>query len=261
MYILIIPLFLIIGIVIFIRWYNSPQQKGKRGEAKVRKILSHLPDEYRVLNNIMLKTENGTTQIDHVVVSKYGLFSIETKNYRGDIYGDDCRKEWTQIIVTKVKFSKKGKTYTYVTKNKLYNPIKQAQGHAYRIRQSLIDWPILKIIPIVVFTNKANIHNVLSNQLVIKTKHLLNTIKSHKTIILTDTDVDKICTQLLQINVRESVSNKMHVNNLKTIKKETEKMISLGICPRCGGTLVKRKGRYGKFYGCSNYPICKFTHP
>ena len=31
------------------------------------------------------------------------------------------------------------------------------------------------------------------------------------------------------------------------------------ICTECGGHLVKRKGKYGYFYGCSNYPKCKFT--
>lgn len=29
-------------------------------------------------------------------------------------------------------------------------------------------------------------------------------------------------------------------------------------CPICGGTLVLRKGKYNKFYGCSNYPICHY---
>lgn len=30
-------------------------------------------------------------------------------------------------------------------------------------------------------------------------------------------------------------------------------------CPRCGGDLVKRNGRYGPFYGCGNYPRCRYT--
>ena len=35
--------------------------------------------------------------------------------------------------------------------------------------------------------------------------------------------------------------------------------ISKGRCPRCGGKIVLRHGSYGSFYGCSNYPKCKFT--
>jgi DNA topoisomerase-1 len=32
-------------------------------------------------------------------------------------------------------------------------------------------------------------------------------------------------------------------------------------CPQCGGDVVIREGRYGKFKGCSNYPKCKWTSP
>ncbi len=82
--------------------------KGKQGEAYIHNILMQLPADYTVFDDVILRTAGGgTTQIDHVVVSKYGVFAIETKNYRGEIYGDDNRQEWKQIIVTDVKFRKK----------------------------------------------------------------------------------------------------------------------------------------------------------
>ncbi len=31
------------------------------------------------------------------------------------------------------------------------------------------------------------------------------------------------------------------------------------ICQQCGAPVVKREGRYGSFYACSNYPTCKYT--
>lgn len=42
-------------------------------------------------------------------------------------------------------------------------------------------------------------------------------------------------------------------------KHSQNKTIERGICPRCGGQLVLRTGKYGSFYGCTNYPKCKFT--
>ena len=135
---LITPLIIILIVVLFVylAWYNSAKQKGKRGEMRVSAILSQLSDEYTILNDLVFRTEKGTTQIDHVVVSKYGIFAIETKNYRGEIYGDDNRKEWTQLIVTKVTYAKKWwKTYTYVTKSHFYNPVKQSVGHVFRIKE------------------------------------------------------------------------------------------------------------------------------
>ena len=42
-------------------------------------------------------------------------------------------------------------------------------------------------------------------------------------------------------------------------KKEAEKIGE--ICPDCGGDLVIRIGRFGKFISCSNYPDCRYTRP
>ena len=191
----------------------------------------------------MLKTTNGTTQIDHIVVSKYGVFAIETKNYRGEIYGNDNIQEWKQIIVTKVTYPKKPwKTYTYVTKNQFYNPVKQVVGHMYRIKENLKEWPYLKVIHIVAFTGNADISRVSS--------------AGH---VITDTDIKVVVERLSSKNIREVVDNKTHVRNVKEAKYRTDSKISSGICPQCGGTLVRRNGKYGSFYGCSNYPRCKFT--
>lgn len=61
---LITPLMIILVVVLFIylAWYNSAKQKGKRGEMRVSAILSQLPDEYAVLNDVILPTNKGTTQ-------------------------------------------------------------------------------------------------------------------------------------------------------------------------------------------------------
>ena len=98
----------VVGGAIFLKWwYSSPKYKGKEGENRVHNILMQLPDDYVILDDVVLRTNRGTTQIDHIVVSKYGVFAIETKNYRGEIYGDDKRKEWTQMIITDVTYAKK----------------------------------------------------------------------------------------------------------------------------------------------------------
>ena len=259
-FLLIVIVLLVVGLVAFGRWYNSPSHKGKMGEARIHEQLVQLPDEYHVLEDVVLKTDRGTTQIDHIVVSKYGVFAIETKNYSGEIYGDDNRKEWTQIIVTEVRYRRKWyKTYTYVTKNQFYNPVKQSLIHTYEIKNHFTEWPHLRVTPIVVFAGSAILNNVKSKNHVIYDYDLLSTIKGYKTIYLSDTDVQKIVNRLAELNVRETVDNKTHVRNIKEAKKELNSKLSAGICPKCGGTLVERTGKYGRFYGCSNYPDCKFT--
>lgn len=75
--------FLIILIIVlgggFLAWENSASLKGIRGESRLSSILSQLSEEYTTLNDLVFRTEKGTTQIDHIVISKYGVFVIETK--------------------------------------------------------------------------------------------------------------------------------------------------------------------------------------
>ena len=241
-------------------WYNSPEYKGKEGENRVHSILLQLPDDYVILDNVVLRTNRGTTQIDHVVVSRYGVFAIETKNYRGEIYGDDNRKEWTQMIITDVTYTKKWwKTYTYVTKNHFYNPVKQSLAHSIAIKNLLSQWSALKIVPIVVFTGGAVLKDVESSYDVVYDFDLIKTIQSYRTIYLSDSDVQEIVDILLQNDVSEFVDNNAHVSNIYAYRAEMNNKVASGICPKCGGALVKRTGKYGSFYGCSNYPKCRFT--
>jgi hypothetical protein len=54
----------------------------------------------------------------------------------------------------------------------------------------------------------------------------------------------------------------LNINNIKLdIKKDVDKLLypTFKNCPKCTGLLGKRKGQFGFFYGCSNYPNCKYT--
>lgn len=258
-----IGIILVVLVIAFIVWRalrNTPEHKGKEGELRIHHILEQLPEDYTILDDVMLKTNNGTTQIDHVVVSRYGVFAIETKNYRGDIYGNDDRQQWTQVIVTDVTYLKKWyKTYTYVTKNHFYNPVKQSVSHANAIKRTLSAWPNLKVVPVVVFAGSAVLQNVTTQHHVVYDDQLLGTILSYNYPCLSDVDVVQVINCLTQKNVREQVDDRTHVSNVYAAKHKTDSKISSGICPQCGGALVLRHGRYGNFYGCSNYPRCKFT--
>ena len=98
--------------------------KGKLGERSVSKRLKRLDNnKYKVINDVILKTSRGTSQIDHLVVSNYGIFVIETKNYQGWIVGSENADNWQQIIYNK--------------KNFFRNPIKQNYGHIKAIEENL----------------------------------------------------------------------------------------------------------------------------
>lgn len=74
-------------------------------------------DVYHRLNNVTLPlTNGGSTQIDHVIVSVYGIFVIETKNYKGWIFGNENQRQWTQVFPN-------GRKY------KFQNPLRQNYLH------------------------------------------------------------------------------------------------------------------------------------
>ena len=117
--------FLVIALKLFFLWWNSPKRKGQRGEKLVAgRLRKGLPEEYLILNDIYLPLPDGTTtQIDHVVVSQYGVFVVETKTYSGWIFGDEKSKEWTQSI--------------YRKKSRFQNPIRQNYRHICALSDSL----------------------------------------------------------------------------------------------------------------------------
>ena len=105
---------------------SSPVGKGIIGELLVKVQVKLYLDKnvYHLINNVTIPTEDGTTQIDHIIVSQYGLFVIETKNYKGWIFGSEKQKMWTQQI--------------FKTKNKFQNPLHQNYKHT-RTLESLLD--------------------------------------------------------------------------------------------------------------------------
>jgi restriction system protein len=105
-----IPLFLL-PIVLKSAWF-----KGLWGEFLVNFLLKKfLPkNQYTLIKNVTLPTEDGTTQIDHIVVSAFGVFVIETKNMKGWIFGNAKQKQWTQKIF---KYSGKFQTHSIKTTN------------------------------------------------------------------------------------------------------------------------------------------------
>ncbi len=242
---------IIIGIIflvvsaIFIK-LKMPTWKGKYAEKLVYKKLSGLSDEYFIFNDLLFDGKGRSTQIDHVVVSPYGVFVIETKGYKGWITGGENAEYWTQTVFRR--------------KNHFYNPIMQNEGHVRFLRYLLKCSVDIPFIPIVVFNNSANIKIRFENHIVVNRCDLTWVISKYKTPVLDKAAIDWIIKTTRQNNIDASKRNlKQHIRNAKNQENKSRNLINQGVCPKCGGRLVLRRGRFGAFYGCSNYPECKFT--
>jgi hypothetical protein len=85
--------------------------------------------------------KDGTTQIDQIIVSRFGVFVIETKNYKGWIFANPNQADWTQVMF-KAKF-------------KFQNPIRQNFRHVSAVQDLLDFLPPGTVKSAVVFTGEA----------------------------------------------------------------------------------------------------------
>ena len=214
--------------------------KGKVGEVKVDFKLNPLifgKVEHRQINNLILMDDMGKShQIDHIEIRQNGIFCIETKNYMGWIFGSENQDKWTQSLYNSEK-------------HQFVNPLKQNKSHIYHMSKVLGKKYRINSVVVMVQNNadKIDCSNVVN----------LDDLKSYLKNFNDGTnysieEMDEIYNKLLSAN--NQMKNKEHVQNIRQTQAELRK----GICPRCGGKLVEREGKYGKFFGCSNYPDCKF---
>jgi hypothetical protein len=117
--------------------------------------------------------------------------------------------------------------------------------------------PESKFIPIVVFLNGATL-KCDTMRIVIYSHQLRNTILSYSTLVFSDIEVTRVTELLSSACIVEKNRRSNHVDRIKEGINEKQALIASGICPRCKGKLVVRKGKYGEFLGCSNYPQCNF---
>lgn len=248
-------LFVLILLIVGKLLFSNPTNIGEYGEMCVAGRLHLLSKEYITLNDVLLPTRYGTTQIDHIVVSPYGVFVIETKNYKGWIFGHQDSEEWKQSLRGKKRiFGWSSEQY------KLRNPIRQNLSHFKAVRAILRDLGDFTVIPIVAFSDSAVLHITSPNHIVINWSNLRSVIKSYDTPCISPENVQRIVSRLSTMNITTEGSRERHAHQVQTIQQNRDIAIANLRCPKCGGYLVERKGKYGIFWGCSNYPKCRFTH-
>ena len=140
------------------------------------------------------------------------------------------------------------------------NPISQNYGHIKSLEAILDEsYPDMKYFSIIAFSPEANLDGVeVRDAKICKISQVGKLIEDLSTEeIINNEDLDKII-EIIKEN-KSFQTDYGHTRDIKKIKKETQAKIKSGICPRCGGELVEREGKYGKFIGCSNFPKCRFV--
>lgn len=224
--------------------------KGWLGEAalSVAKKIALNGDIYREVNNVTIATANGTTQIDHIIVSRYGIFVIETKNMEGWIFGTESQPKWTQSF-RKSKFQ-------------FQNPLHQNFRHIKALEEFL-GLPSSMFHSIVCFVGETcSLKTALPDNVICGGP--FGYIKAKTDVLLPDVQVVEIVEAIktgmrpknfLGLSTRETKLE--HLASLKDRHSSTTR------CPKCGGELILRTIKKGEksgqqFYGCGKYPACRY---
>lgn len=237
-------------------YLNMRCSTGKYGEYLIYKVLRRYEREGgRFLFNLYLPKPGGeTTELDVVLLCRGGIFVFESKNYSGWIYGRESDYTWTQILPYALRDRDK----------KFYNPILQNRGHLKHL-QNLVgeDVPLHSVI---VFSERCMLKKVKFTRKevrVIKRSKLRRTVKricAKHPDVLDDTAIQELYSLLYPYT---QVRRNIKTQHIKSIRRYGERDDGLR-CPYCGGSLVLRTASRGEnageqFYGCENYPRCRFT--
>ncbi|SHG04799.1 nuclease-related domain-containing protein [Ornithinibacillus halophilus] len=207
-------------------------RKGEIGEYKIDIQLDQLPKDFRYLSDLLVKNpkaKSGYSQIDHVVLTPYGIFAIETKNYQGTIYGGKDRKTW----LVNGKF-------------KMMNPFVQNYGHIKALTSFIDEKYHDLFISMVSFTKRCTFkvdldyRKMASNEIIVYDIELSEFIHRkvsvlkihHKEPLLTESDILSIFNAFSKANITDPKVREEHKRALKT-KASDEKTSSRSTCTVC----------------------------
>lgn len=197
---------------------RKANRKGELGEYKINLQLSELSKQFKYIDDLLIRTDKGLTQIDHVLITPVGLFVIETKNYIGKIYGKPTNRNWTQYINgSKVSF---------------YNPIRQNAGHIQALKILLKLFKNIEYHSIISFTRRCELHIDLElrtpqseimvvydtnlTDLIMKKYRLLEAAKDNK--FLSTDEITKIYDYLAISNITDPAIRQEHIDEVNKKK-------------------------------------------
>jgi hypothetical protein len=222
------------------------QAAGFIGESVFENLArTYLGDDYHIACDVVLKAHTGTTQIDQIIVSKFGIFVVEVKTYKGWIWGNQRDARWTQTL--------------YGEKNSFQNPLRQNYKHIKSL-QNILTFPDSTFKSIIVFSAEAQFRTEMPSNVVRGGEDYIRFIKKHQSVILSDDDISESVRKISD-NRLSSAEHQAHMQKTRQQYEKADRN-NPPDCPRCGKNMVLRKSKKGyytgrDFWGCSGYPECK----
>lgn len=231
------------------------EMKGSFAE-QLAKIYSKVMMDALVLHDVLIDGEGDmTSQIDLILVGVRGLYVVEVKFFEdARIYGDGKKRQWY--------YYRGGKKFN------IYSPMQQNKKHVEYLKNFLSDFgdiPIFSVILMICEDMKIqninedpnNITTVVCNSLPAMERGM-KYLAEQKPIVYTEKQKQEIYDYIVANQHEGRLVRKMHKEKVIQQNKQREEIAAQNLCPYCKTELVLRNGKYGAFYGCSNFPKCRY---
>ena len=174
------------------------------GEALLSRVLlsSFAPPDYHLLNHVTLRVNNGTTQVDHILISRFGVFVVETKDYRGWLFANENKPNWTQVL--------------FHWKFRFQNPIDQNQRHVAAVQRLLDFLPSDAVKSAVVFTGDAEFKTEIPRG-VFRVPEFIGYVRGHSDEVMSLNRV-QFCVGRLETE-RLAITRKTDVEHIQNLRR------------------------------------------
>ena len=241
------------GLFDFIKQMPTQNElKGSFGEWLAKIYAKTFPGAL-VLHDVLIDgTDQYKSQIDLLIVGSKGIYVVEMKMYsNAKIYGDTRNAKWYH--------------YSHGKRYEIYSPLKQNQKHVEYLRRFLKDFgevPCFSVVTMICddfkISGEADPGTVICNSLPAMERALYKIAAGKPEIF------DKVRQQEIYAYIQNNQHmgkevRTEHKENVIAYKNNMEQMEKEKKCPYCKTDLILRNGKYGAFYGCPNYPRCRYV--
>lgn len=274
-------------------WWDT----GKTGERYTREVLMPLEGYKKFISNCYLPKADGTfTEVDVILLHESGVYVIESKNYSGWIFGEENQKQWTQTLPTGRGRSQKVSFFNPIIQNEVHLKWLRRFIDAkpdFPIYSYIVFSDRCELKKVTLTSEK---HVVVNRRNLLRSIQKKAETAGHQ---LTPVELDDLYQKLYPLTQVSEEQKQLHIKTIQQKKEvvfspgpssnqpsvtETAKPelpIFTGEaappklpdppmvpaeqqCPRCGGRLLVRTAKRGdhageQFWGCSNYPRCRYT--
>jgi restriction system protein len=241
------PIYGLVVLLVLAVFLKSPAIKTVVSKLHLNLAIKFLDKNiYTLFKNVALATGAGIIQIEYIIVSRYGVFVINTADIKDLIFENFLQETCVQSIEPDAS----------LIQNPLHGDSNQSQ-----IWQTALEITPNKVVTMTILVGDTTLKTTVPDN-VVYPGSCVQFIKDKTRIVFKDEEVLDICNKIQAAQLKPSINSDIdHIQHIKAMVANKPRPHDI-LCPKCGQKMILRSALrnnyHGKqFLGCSNFPKCK----